>query len=133
MASVTTDTMSSHAAAEPLAPIAISTAEQIRVDPRPFPVAITFPASTGYSTPVAIQTNTMIHSPGGYEYTDFLRTGVPLSILFWILSAILIPKFWSFLGDVAGPWRRRSSTESSAARSAASRNQFGIGMRIADS
>lgn len=96
MTSVMTDTMSNNAAAVLLAPIAISTAEQIGVDPRPFLMAITFAASTGFSTPVGYQTNTMIYNAGGYKYTDFLRTGVPLSILFWIMSIIFIPRFWSF-------------------------------------
>ena len=96
MTSVMTDTMTNAAAAVLLAPIAISTAEQIGVDPRPFLMAITFAASTGFSTPVGYQTNTMIYNPGGYKYTDFLRTGVPLSILFWILSVIFIPQFWAF-------------------------------------
>ncbi len=96
MTSVMTDTMSNNAAAVLLAPIAISTAEQIGVNPRPLLMAITFAASTGFSTPVGYQTNTMIYNPGGYKYTDFLRTGVPLSILFWILSVTFIPRFWSF-------------------------------------
>ena len=96
MTSVMTDTMSNNAAAVLLAPIAISTAVQMGVDPRPFLMAITFAASTGFSTPVGYQTNTMIYNFGGYKYTDFLRTGVPLSIIFWILSVIFIPKFWSF-------------------------------------
>ncbi len=96
MTSVMTDTMSNNAAAVLLAPIAISTAVQMGVDPRPFLMAITFAASTGFSTPVGYQTNTMIYNFGGYKYTDFLRTGVPLSILFWILSVIFIPRFWSF-------------------------------------
>ena len=96
MTSIMTDTMTNAAAAVLLAPIAISTAEQIGVDPRPFLMAITFAASTGFSTPVGYQTNTMIYNPGGYKYTDFLRTGVPLSILFWILSVIFIPRLWAF-------------------------------------
>ncbi len=96
MTSVMTDTMSNNAAAVLLAPIAISTAEQIGVNPKPLLMAITFAASTGFSTPVGYQTNTMIYNPGGYKYTDFLRTGVPLSIVFWILSVIFIPRFWSF-------------------------------------
>ena len=96
MTSVMTDTMSNNAAAVLLAPIAISTADQIGVDPRPLLMAITFAASTGFSTPVGYQTNTMIYNPGGYKYTDFLRTGVPLSLIFWVLSVIFIPRFWSF-------------------------------------
>ncbi|CAN5896828.1 SLC13 family permease [soil metagenome] len=96
MTSILTETMSNNAAAVLLAPIAISTAQQLGIDPRPLLMAITFAASTGFSTPVGYQTNTMILNPGGYRYTDFLRTGVPLSIIFWILSVIFIPQFWSF-------------------------------------
>ena len=96
MTSVMTDTMTNAAAAVLLAPIAISTAEQIGVDPRPFLMAITFAASTGFSTPVGYQTNTMIYNPGGYRYTDFLRAGMPLNILFCILSVIFIPRLWAF-------------------------------------
>ncbi|HVS64378.1 MAG TPA: SLC13 family permease [Thermoanaerobaculia bacterium] len=96
MTSILTECMSNNAAAVLLAPIAISTAQQIGIDPRPLLMAITFAASTGFSTPVGYQTNTMIYNPGGYRYTDFLRTGVPLSIIFWILSVIFIPRFWSF-------------------------------------
>ena len=96
LAAVMTETMSNAAAAVLLAPIAISTAEQIGVDPRPFLMAITFAASTGFSTPVGYQTNTMIYNPGGYKYTDFLRAGVPLNLIFWVLSVVFIPRLWAF-------------------------------------
>lgn len=96
MTSILTEAMSNNAAAVLLAPIALSTAQQTGIDPKPLLMAITFAASTGFSTPVGYQTNTMIYNVGGYRYTDFLRTGVPLSIIFWILSVIFIPRFWSF-------------------------------------
>ena len=96
LTAIMTETMSNAAAAVLLAPIAISTAEQIGVDPRPFLMAITFAASTGFSTPVGYQTNTMIYNPGGYKYTDFLRAGVPLNLIFWVLSVIFIPRLWAF-------------------------------------
>jgi di/tricarboxylate transporter len=96
LTSILTEGMSNNAAAVLLAPIAISSAEQMGIDPRPLLMAITFAASTGFSTPVGYQTNTMIYNPGGYKYTDFLKTGVPLSVIFWILSVIFIPRFWSF-------------------------------------
>ncbi|MDE0187719.1 MAG: SLC13 family permease [bacterium] len=96
LTAIMTETMSNAAAAVLLAPIAISTAEQIGADPRPFLMAITFAASTGFSTPVGYQTNTMIYIPGGYRYTDFLRAGMPLNLIFCILSVIFIPRFWAF-------------------------------------
>jgi di/tricarboxylate transporter len=96
LTAILTETMSNAAAAVLLAPIAISTAEQIGVDPRPLLMAITFAASTGFSTPVGYQTNTMIYNPGGYRYTDFLRAGVPLNIIFWILAVVFIPRLWAF-------------------------------------
>jgi di/tricarboxylate transporter len=93
---ILTEFMSNNAASVLLAPIAISTALQIGVDPRPLLMAVTFAASTAFATPVGYQTNTMILNPGGYRYADFLRAGLPLNILFWILSVIFIPRFWSF-------------------------------------
>jgi di/tricarboxylate transporter len=96
MAAVLTEVMSNNAAAVLLAPIAISTAQQAGIDPRPLLMAITFAASTSFSTPVGYQTNTMIYNPGGYRYSDFLRTGVPLNLVFWVLSVLFIPRFWSF-------------------------------------
>ena len=96
LTAILTETMSNAAAAVLLAPIAISTAEQIGVDPRPLMMAITFAASTGFSTPVGYQTNTMIYNPGGYRYTDFLRAGMPLNIIFWILAVFFIPRLWAF-------------------------------------
>ena len=96
LAAIMTETMSNAAAAVLLAPIAISTAGHLGVDPKPFLMAITFAASTGFSTPVGYQTNTMIYNPGGYRYTDFLRAGMPLNILFCILSTIFIPRLWAF-------------------------------------
>ena len=96
LAAIMTETMSNAAAAVLLAPIAISTAGHLGVDPKPFLMAITFAASTGFSTPVGYQTNTMIYNPGGYRYVDFLRAGVPLNILFCILSTIFIPRLWAF-------------------------------------
>ena len=96
LTAVMTEVMSNAAAAVLLAPIAISTAAQIGVEPQPFLMAITFAASTGFSTPVGYQTNMMIYNPGGYKYTDFLRAGMPLNIIFCILSVIFIPRMWAF-------------------------------------
>lgn len=93
---VLTEFMSNNAAAVLLAPIAISTAQALGVDPMPFLVAVTIAASCSFATPVGYQTNMMVYRAGGYRFTDFARAGIPLHAIFFLLGMWLIPRCWPF-------------------------------------
>jgi di/tricarboxylate transporter len=76
--------------------IAVSVAHAVHVDPRPFVIAVAFAAATSFATPVGYPTNTMVYYAGGYRFTDFMKVGIPLILMFCGLSMWLIPLFWPF-------------------------------------
>ncbi|MGA9422759.1 MAG: SLC13 family permease [Rhodanobacteraceae bacterium] len=76
--------------------IAFSVAQAVHADPHPFVIAVAFAAATSFATPVGYPTNTMVYYAGGYRFTDFMKVGIPLILLFCALSMFLIPKIWPF-------------------------------------
>jgi di/tricarboxylate transporter len=96
LASLLTEMVTNNAVAILLTPIAISIAVSMDVDPRPFLVAIMFGASASFITPIGYQTNTYVYGAGGYRFGDFLKIGIPLNLILWVVAVLLIPKFWPF-------------------------------------
>jgi len=94
--SVLTEVITNNAAAALVFPIAMAAAHQLGVDPRPFAIAIAIAASASFATPIGYQTNLMVYGPGSYRFRDFLKVGVPLNLLFMVVSLIVIPLVWKF-------------------------------------
>jgi di/tricarboxylate transporter len=65
-------------------------------DPKPFIFAVCYAASASFITPVGYQTNLMVYGPGGYRYSDYIKVGLPLGIILWIVSVLVIPMIWPF-------------------------------------
>lgn len=91
-----TEIITNNAAAALVFPIALAAAQQLGVDPKPFFVTIAIAASASFSTPIGYQTNLIVQAIGNYRFKDYLKIGLPLNILAFILCMLLVPYFWSF-------------------------------------
>jgi di/tricarboxylate transporter len=77
-------------------PVALAVADAASVSHLPFVIAVMVAASAGFITPLGYQTNLMVYGAGGYHFRDFVRYGVPLSILVGVASLLIIPRVWPF-------------------------------------
>jgi di/tricarboxylate transporter len=94
MTSVLTELVSNNAIAVIMAPIAIALAQAVGVDPRPLVVAVMVAASACFATPIGYQTNMLVYGPGGYRFTDFMKTGIPLNLSLGVVVCLTIPVLW---------------------------------------
>ena len=88
---VMTNIVSNNAAAAIGTPIAVSIAAQLGVPSEPFILAVLFGANMSFATPYGYQTNLLIMTAGGYKFGDFLRVGIPLTVIMWIGFSIVLP------------------------------------------
>ena len=86
-----TNVVSNNAAAVIGTPIGISIAAQLGVSPEPFILAVLLGANMSFATPYGYQTNLLILSAGGYKFSDFLRVGIPLTIIMWVGFSLVLP------------------------------------------
>ena len=83
--------ISNTATAVLMAPVALTIAEEMQSSPYPFAMIVALAASTAFMTPVSSPVNTLVVTPGNYSFGDFLRVGVPFSIIVMIVSIVLVP------------------------------------------
>ena len=90
-----TELITNNAAAALAFPLALSVSEKLDLSPMPFVVCVCFAASSAFSTPIGYQTNLIVQGIGGYKFTDFVKVGLPMNIIVFILSVLLIPLFYN--------------------------------------
>ncbi|NJM57349.1 MAG: SLC13 family permease, partial [Synechococcales cyanobacterium RU_4_20] len=93
---ILTEVITNNAAAALVFPVALSVSQSLGVSFMPFAIAIMVGASASFSTPIGYQTNLMVYGPGGYRFTDFMRVGIPLNLMFWVITVALTPLFFPF-------------------------------------
>ena len=91
---ILTNIVSNNAAAIIGKPIAIGIAQQLQLPAEPFVIAILFDTNMSYATPIASKTNLLVMNAGGYRFSDFLRVGIPLTLLMWGSFTWLLPFFY---------------------------------------
>ena len=89
-----TQLISNQAAVVLFTPIALSLAAQLGLNPTPILVAVAFAANASLLSPIGHPVNTIVMGPGGYEFMDYVRLGLPLTILLWLTATVCIPLIW---------------------------------------
>lgn len=89
-----TELVTNNAAALLMFPIAVSSAAAAGIDPRGMAVAVAIAASASFLTPLGYQTNTMVYGPGGYRVSDYVRVGLPITVIAVVGIIVIVPLFY---------------------------------------
>lgn len=93
---ILTNIVSNNAAAVIGTPIAIGIARELGLPEEAFVLAVLFGANMSYATPMAYQTNLLVMNAGGYTFMDFVKAGVPLTIIIWLSFSFIVPIMYGF-------------------------------------
>ena len=94
---VLTNIVSNNASAVIGTPIAFGISQQLGLPPEPFVLAVIFGANMSFATPMAYQTNLLVMNAGNYKFSDFLRVGLPLTLLMWVTLSFLLPWLYDII------------------------------------
>jgi di/tricarboxylate transporter len=94
LTTVFTEIITNNAAAVLMVPISLAIANQLSVDPMAFFVTIAIAASASFATPIGYQCNLIVYGPGGYRFSDYLKIGIPLNILYLIVTVVIVYFVW---------------------------------------
>ncbi len=90
-----TNVLSNNACAVLFTPIAVNLALRLDADPHMFAIATLLAANASFASPIGYQTNLLVMGPGHYRFVDFVRAGLPLTLLTWVVFTLVAPLIWS--------------------------------------
>jgi di/tricarboxylate transporter len=94
LAIVLAQAMSGQVAAVVLTPIAVAAAQQVGADPRAMAMSVALGCGMVFVTPMSHPVNVLVMGPGGYRVRDFVRVGLPLTLILFVAVLVLLPIFW---------------------------------------
>ncbi|GEQ98341.1 membrane protein [Iodidimonas gelatinilytica] len=96
LVAILTNVLSNNATAVLFTPIAISVAQRIGVEPEVFVIALIFASKCSFATPFGYQTNLLVMGPGHYRFLDFVRAGLPLTVIMWLTFTAIAAFYYGF-------------------------------------
>jgi di/tricarboxylate transporter len=96
LTSLASQVMPNPAVAVLLAPVALNTASDLGVSPYPLAMTVAIAASAAFLSPVGHPANLLVMGPGGYRFSDYIKLGLPLTLLILVVVILVIPIFWPF-------------------------------------
>jgi di/tricarboxylate transporter len=83
-----------------MSPIVLSACAEMGIEPQTAMMAVAMAASASFTSPISHPANILVMGPGGYRFVDYIKVGVPLTLIIFIATMFLLPVFWplSFSG-----------------------------------